>query len=323
MMQAFLAVLRWQLMEILVRVNMDIYKQLCDIVTEENVLMNELMSGHSTFKAGGPADFYVTPEKTAQVVELVRLCETTGIAYHIHGNGSNVLFSDSGYRGVIISIGRSMSSMQISDGVIHAEAGVTLAALAAYAAKNCLTGLEFASGIPGTLGGAVTMNAGAYGGEMKDVLVSVTVCDRAGNIKTLQKEELQLGYRTSIIQKEDYIVLGADMKLTAGDAEEIRATMNELNSRRREKQPLEYGSAGSTFKRPEGHFAGQLIEESGLKGYRVGDAMVSEKHAGFVVNVENATAEDILSVIRHVQKEVKLRFNIELETEVKLIGFEK
>ena len=302
---------------------MDIYKQLCNIVTEDNVLTDELMSGHSTFKVGGPADYYVTPQTYVQAAELVRLCETEGIAYHIHGNGSNVLYADAGYPGVIISIGKSLSEIKKDNNVLHAGAGVTLAMLAAYAADNSLSGLEFASGIPGTLGGAVTMNAGAYGGEMKDVLVSVTVCDREGNIKTLGNDELELGYRTSIIQKKDYIVLEAAMKLDKGDSQLIKGRMKELNARRREKQPLEYGSAGSTFKRPEGYFAGQLIEESGLKGYRVGDAMVSTKHAGFVVNVGSATAEDVLSVIRHVQEEVRLRYNIELETEVKLIGFEK
>lgn len=302
---------------------MDIYKQLCDIVTEDNVLTDELMSRHTTFRVGGPADYYVMPESINQITELVRICESGNIAYHIHGNGSNVIFSDSGYHGVVISIGQSMSGLGLKeDGVvIHADAGVTLAKLAAFAAENSLAGLEFASGIPGTLGGAVTMNAGAYGGEMKDVLVSVTVCDRNGTVKTLSNEELGLGYRTSIIQKSAYIVLAADIKLNHGDKEAIKAAMKELNGKRREKQPLEYGSAGSTFKRPEGHYAGQLIEESGLKGYRSGDAMVSQKHAGFVVNVGNATAADVISVIRHVQEEVRLRYNVELETEVKMIGF--
>lgn len=302
---------------------MDIYKQLCDIVTEDNVLTDELMSRHTTFRVGGPADYYVMPESINQITELVRICESGNIAYHIHGNGSNVIFSDSGYHGVVISIGQSMSGLGLKeDGVvIHADAGVTLAKLAAFAAENSLAGLEFASGIPGTLGGAVTMNAGAYGGEMKDVLVSVTVCDRNGTVKTLSNEELGLGYRTSIIQKSAYIVLAADIKLNHGDKEAIKAAMKELNGKRREKQPLEYGSAGSTFKRPEGYYAGQLIEESGLKGYRSGDAMVSQKHAGFVVNVGNATAADVISVIRHVQEEVRSRYNVELETEVKMIGF--
>ena len=302
---------------------MDIYTQLCDIVTEDNVLTDELMSRHTTFRVGGPADYYVMPESINQITELVRICESGNIAYHIHGNGSNVIFSDSGYHGVVISIGQSMSGLGLKeDGVvIHADAGVTLAKLAAFAAENSLAGLEFASGIPGTLGGAVTMNAGAYGGEMKDVLVSVTVCDRNGTVKTLSNEELGLGYRTSIIQKSAYIVLAADIKLNHGDKEAIKAAMKELNGKRREKQPLEYGSAGSTFKRPEGHYAGQLIEESGLKGYRSGDAMVSQKHAGFVVNVGNATAADVISVIRHVQEEVRSRYNVELETEVKMIGF--
>lgn len=302
---------------------MDIYKQLCDIVTEDNVLTDELMSRHTTFRVGGPADYYVMPASINQITELVRICESGNIAYHIHGNGSNVIFSDSGYHGVVISIGQSMSGLGLKeDGVvIHADAGVTLARLAAFAAENSLAGLEFASGIPGTLGGAVTMNAGAYGGEMKDVLVSVTVCDRNGTVKTLSNEELELGYRTSVIQKSAYIVLAADIKLNHGDKEAIKAAMKELNGKRREKQPLEYGSAGSTFKRPEGHYAGQLIEESGLKGYRSGDAMVSQKHAGFVVNVGNATAADVISVIRHVQEEVRARYNVELETEVKMIGF--
>lgn len=298
---------------------MDIYKELCNIVNEEDVLKDEPMNIHTTFRTGGSADYYVKPESDSQVMELIKFCEDNSIRYHIHGNGSNVLFPDEGYRGVVICIGKNMSDMRLEGTSIVAGAGVSLASLAAFAADNSLAGLEFASGIPGTLGGAVTMNAGAYGGEMKDVLVSVRVCDIAGNMMVLDKGELELGYRTSIIQKKDYIVLEAVMNLTPGDSENIRDKMRDYNNRRREKQPLEYGSAGSTFKRPEGHFAGQIIEESGLKGYRVGDAMVSDKHAGFVVNVGHASTEDVMAVIRHVQEEVKRRYDIMLETEVKII----
>ncbi len=300
---------------------MDIYRSLCDIAKEENVAVNEPMSRHTSFRTGGPADYFVTPDNAKALVGLLRFCDEEKISYHIHGNGSNVLFSDEGYRGAIISIGKNMSDIDIEGDEITAGSGISLSALSSAAAGKGLAGLEFASGIPGTLGGAVTMNAGAYGGEMKDVLVSVDVCSRDGHITTLSKEELELGYRTSIIQKKDYIVLSAKIKLNKGNEEDIRALMRELNNRRRDKQPLEYGSAGSTFKRPEGHFAGKLIEECGLKGYRVGDAMVSEKHAGFVVNVGEASSEDVLKVIRHVQDEVKKVHNISLETEVKLIGF--
>lgn len=299
---------------------MDIYKELSNIVNEDNVLVNEPMSEHTTFRTGGKADYYVTPSAPGQVVELLRLCEDNNIRYHIHGNGSNVLFADEGYRGVVIGIGKRMSDISCEGNVIAAQAGTTLSALAAAAADRSLAGLEFASGIPGTFGGAVTMNAGAYGGEMKDVLVSATVCDRKGNISELSNEELELGYRTSIIQKKNYIVLEATLKLMPGNEEDIRAKMKDYNGRRREKQPLEYGSAGSTFKRPEGHFAGQLIEQCGLKGYRVGDAAVSEKHAGFVINIGNATSNDVMAVIRHVQETVRAECGVELETEVKIIG---
>ncbi|MBE5937874.1 MAG: UDP-N-acetylmuramate dehydrogenase [Lachnospiraceae bacterium] len=298
---------------------MDIYKELCRIVKQDNVLTDELMCNHTTFRIGGKADYYVSPDSENEVASLIRFCETNKIRYHIHGNGSNVLFNDNGYRGVIICIGSNLSEIAQNDNIIKAQSGVLLAGLSVYAASKGLSGLEFASGIPGTLGGAVTMNAGAYGGEMKDVIESVTVCDREGNVRVLNKDELCLGYRTSIIQKNELTVLSATLKLTEGDSDRIKAGMKELNNKRREKQPLEYGSAGSTFKRPEGYFAGKLIEDSGLKGYRVGDAMVSEKHAGFVVNVGNATAEDVKTVMTHVQEEVKKRYDVWLEPEVRII----
>ena len=239
---------------------------------------------------------------------------------YIMGNGSNLLVSDQGYRGVVIQLFRQLNDIQCEGNVIRAQAGALLSAVANRALEEKLTGFEFAAGIPGTLGGACVMNAGAYGGEMKDVLKSVTVLTREGERITLQKNELELGYRTSIIAKKDYIVLEAEIELKAGDAEEIKAVMDDLKERRTTQQPLEYPSAGSPFKRPEGYFAGNLIQESGLQGFQVGGAQVSEKHCGFVINKDQATAADIAELIRQVQDRVEEKFGVRLETEVKRLG---
>lgn len=285
------------------------------------ILENEPMSAHTTFRIGGAARFYAVPESTEEIRESIRFATEKKLPYIMIGKGSNVLFSDEGYPGVVVEIGSGMEQMDFPEEcIVRAQAGVSLSALAGAAARHSLTGLEFASGIPGTLGGAVTMNAGAYGGEIRDHIVSATVLDESGEEKELTKEQLQLGYRSSIIQKERYIVLEAMFELKKAEEEEILAKMKELNAKRREKQPLEFASAGSTFKRPEGHFAGKLIEESGMKGYRSGDAQVSEKHCGFVINRGNATAADVQNVIREVQKRVYETSGIMLEPEVKIVG---
>lgn len=299
--------------------NENFLEALEQIVGKQNVLAQEPMSGHITFRVGGTADYYVTPEKEEQIANVILLCKKEGIPYYIIGNGSNLLVRDEGYRGVIIEIGRKYSEIKQNGERIVAKAGARLAQIATAAMKQGLTGAEFAHGIPGTLGGAVTMNAGAYGGEMKDILSKVKVLDGEGKILTLSGKELDLGYRHSIIPERNYIVLEAELLLSKGDISQIQSVMEELAGRRREKQPLEYPSAGSTFKRPPGHFAGKLIEDAGLKGYRCGGAMVSDKHSGFVINYDNATAQDILNVIQDVQETVREKYGISLETEVKIL----
>lgn len=240
--------------------------------------------------------------------------------YYILGNGSNLLVSDHGYRGVIIQIYKSMSEVSVKGELVTAQAGALLSAIAAKAAEESLTGFEFASGIPGTIGGAAVMNAGAYGGEMKDVLEQVTVLTKEGELLTLPREELEMGYRTSRVARNQYIVLEAVIRLTHGEQKQIRETMNELKEKRTTKQPLEYPSAGSTFKRPEGYFAGKLIEDAGLRGFQVGGAQVSEKHCGFVINKDNATAAEVRELIRQVSERVKANSGVTLEPEVKMLG---
>ena len=280
----------------------------------------ELLSNHTTFRIGGAAKYFAVPKNEEEIMEAVDFAIVKDLPYYILGKGSNVLFADEGYPGVIIEIGAGMEKVErTGDTGIRAQAGVSLSALAAFAAREGLSGLEFAGGIPGTLGGAVTMNAGAYGGEMKDVIVSAKVMDEEGAVQELSCEELQLGYRTSIVQKKQFVVLEAEFLLKPETTEEIQNTMKELNAKRRKKQPLEYPSAGSTFKRPEGYFAGKLIEDAGLRGYRVGDAQVSEKHCGFVVNRGKATCAEVLQLIGDVQKTVKEQFGVQLEPEVRII----
>lgn len=281
---------------------------------------NEPLSTHTTFRIGGPARYYAVPENTEQIIESIKFAKDKGLPYITIGRGSNILFADQGYNGVVIEIGKGMEDIEFLDECcIRAQAGIGLSTLAAKTAANSLTGLEFAGGIPGTLGGAVTMNAGAYGGEIKDCIVSAKVLDKSGNVIDLDREQLELGYRTSVIQKKGYIVLEAVFQLKRGDKEQILAYMKELNARRRDKQPLEFASAGSTFKRPEGYFAGKLIEDAGLRGYRNGDAQVSEKHCGFVINRKNATAAEVIQLIEHVQKRVYETSGVRLEPEVRII----
>ena len=299
---------------------MNLYEELCSISGKENVLADEQMSGHTTFRIGGPADYFVTPSGTDEIAEIVRLCRDEDVPYYVIGNGSNLLVGDKGYRGVIIQIYKNMNRIDVQGREIPVQAGALLSRTAAAACEAGLTGMEFASGIPGTLGGAVRMNAGAYGGEMKQILKNATVLIPAGEIRTLAADEMKLGYRTSIVSKMDYIVLEAVLVLTPGSREEIRARMEELKEKRVEKQPLEYGSAGSTFKRPEGYFAGKLIEDAGLRGFCVGNAQVSEKHCGFVINRGGATAREVLELMDEVVRRVEENSGVRLEPEVKKIG---
>ena len=296
------------------------YEALVKVLDEDQIKPEEPMKNHVTFRVGGPADFFVTPKNYEELSWVLKCCAKYEMPCYIMGNGSNLLVSDQGYRGVVIQLFRQLNDIQCEGNVIRAQAGALLSAVANRALEEKLTGFEFAAGIPGTLGGACVLNAGAYGGEMKDVLKSVAVLTREGERITLQKNELELGYRTSIIAKKNYIVLEAEIELEVGDAEEIKAVMDDLKERRTTKQPLEYPSAGSTFKRPEGYFAGKLIQESGLQGFQVGGAQVSEKHCGFVINKDQATAADIAELIRQVQDRVEEKFGVRLETEVKRLG---
>ena len=294
-----------------------------DIAGEDHVLEMEPMKKHTTFRIGGPADLFVIPDSEKKLTEVVDYCRRSGVEFYIVGNGSNLLVSDDGYRGVIIQIGRNLSEVTVVGEQIFAQAGALLSTISHRALDASLTGMESLSGIPGTLGGALTMNAGAYGAEMKDITSQVTVLTQEGRIITLTAKDLKFGYRTSIIQKENMIVLSAVLKLRQGDREEILQTMQELRSRRQEKQPLDLPSAGSTFKRPEGHFAGALIDEAGLRGYRVGAAQISEKHCGFVVNKGDATAAQVRELISHVKQIVYDDSGVLLEPEVKMLGFDE
>lgn len=291
------------------------------VLPNEQIRLKERMEDHTSLHIGGEADYFVTPGTVEEVCNIVRLCKAEDMPYFILGNGSNLLVSDTGFRGLILKLADNFEAISLKeDCLLTAQAGVLLARLANEAAAHSLTGLEFASGIPGTLGGAVTMNAGAYDGEMKQCLMSVRVMDREGNIHELVKDELELGYRTSIIQRKGYILLEADLLLAPGEEAAIRGKMKELNARRRDKQPLDQFSAGSTFKRPPGYFAGKLISDAGLKGYQVGGAAVSEKHSGFVINKDHATAKDFITVMEDVVRIVEEKFGVRLEPEVRLLG---
>ena len=302
--------------------NQNFYDKLNNVIAKDSILIDELMSRHTTFRVGGPADFFVTPKAKEEVRDVIRICKEAGMPYYIIGNASNLLVSDAGYRGVIVQIYKEMNEVKVEGDLVKAQAGALLSGIAAKALGAELSGFEFASGIPGTIGGACVMNAGAYGGEMKDVLESVTVLTGEGKIIELSRNELELGYRTSVIAKKGYIVLGAVLKLERGDGEKIKTYMDELKEKRVTKQPLEYPSAGSTFKRPEGYFAGKLIEDAGLRGFQVGGAQVSEKHCGFVINRNHATAADIMELMRQVQIRVKENSGVDLEPEVKRLGDE-
>ena len=285
------------------------------------VIKDAPMKKYTSFKCGGNATVLVIPNSVDCLKQIIDFCSSKSIKPLIIGNGSNLLVTDNGINGVVIKIGSDMSKIELLDETtIRCEAGASLKSLCMFALENSLSGLEFAYGIPGTLGGAVYMNAGAYGGEMKDVLVSTTHIDLDGNIGELFQEDLNLRYRGSAYTDNNYTIVSAVMKLKKADKKDIKEAMDDKLQKRKEKQPLEYGSAGSTFKRPTGYFAGALIEQSGLKGYTVGGAQVSEKHAGFVINKNNATATDVINLIRDVQKIVFEKHGVMLETEVKIIG---
>lgn len=292
-------------------------EQLVDISGEQNVIQNEPMKRHTTFRIGGPCDIFIKPRSIEEIRQIIEVVKENKVPYYVVGNGSNLLVSDDGYRGVIINLFNNFSDITVEGNTITASAGALLGKIGYTALKNSLTGFEFATGIPGTLGGAVVMNAGAYGGEMKDVLSEVTVLTKEGELLTLKADELELGYRTSIIAKKDYIVLEGKIQLKPGEPDKIKAVIDDLAFRRRDKQPLEYPSAGSTFKRPKDNFAGKLIMDAGLRGYTSGGAMVSDKHCGFVINKGDATCEDVIKLTDHVKEEVKNQFGIELELEVK------
>ena len=289
------------------------------ILEKEQYKIAEPMSSHITFRVGGNADCYIKPS-IYQLPEVLKLCKQYQQPFMVIGNGSNLLVGDKGIRGVVIELGKPASAVRIEENKVIAEAGAMLSAVARQAAREGLSGMEFASGIPGTIGGAVVMNAGAYGGEMKDIITSVTVLTQEGEQKKLSLEELELGYRHSCIPEKEYIVLNAELQLFFEEKEKIEARMEELKQQRVSKQPLEYPSAGSTFKRPEGYFAGKLIQDAGLRGFQVGGAQVSEKHCGFVINKDHATAADIDCLIKEVQQKVEQQFGVKLETEVKYVG---
>lgn len=299
--------------------NNELLNELQKIIEASDIREMEPMKQHTTFKVGGPADVLVTPN-FAQLPEIVAFCRKHEVPYYILGNGSNLLVGDKGIRGVVIAITNRMAEIVCEDEYIIAQAGATLGQIAAKAADASLAGMEFAAGIPGTVGGAVVMNAGAYGGEMKDIIESVVVLDTEGRQRTLMTDELDLAYRHSCILEKDYIVLQVTLHLAKGDKTEIRAKMAELREQRLSKQPLEYPSAGSTFKRPEGYFAGKLIMDAGLRGYQVGGAQVAEKHCGFVINKENATASDIITLMKDISDKVEAQFGVKLEPEVKMLG---
>lgn len=286
----------------------------------KDVLFDEPMSRHTTFRIGGNADVFVNASSSEEIVSIISYCLEHHIPYMCMGNGSNMLVSDNGIRGVVISIGSNMSEVQVVDNMIYAEAGALMSKIASAALGAELSGFETLSGIPGTVGGGIYMNAGAYGGEIKSVLKNVTFISKNNDIVTMDTDQLELSYRRSIFETNGGIIVKCCLELKKGNKNEISAAMKEYSKRRSEKQPLSMPSAGSTFKRPEGHFAGKLIQDAGLMGFSIGGAQISTKHAGFIVNTGNATAADVLALIEHVRKTVFAQSGIMLEPEVRLIG---
>lgn len=297
-----------------------VYNKLIEAIPGDAVLLDEPMKNYTTIKTGGLADIIVMPQSATEIQSIIKICKENNVPYFIMGKGSNLLVSDKGLRCVVVKLGDKFAKITIDGNDVIAQAGVSLSELSERIMEKNLKGFEFAGGIPGTLGGATTMNAGAYGGEMRDIIKSAKVLNTEGEIINLSSEELEFGYRTSIIQIKNYIVLEVKMEFKEGNYEEIAKTTKDLMETRKAKQPLHLPSCGSVFKRPAGHFAGKLIEDSGLKGKKVGGAKISELHCGFIVNVDNATTSDVLNLIELIQKTVKSKFEIQLETEVKIIG---
>lgn len=285
-----------------------------------NLILNESMKKHTTFKIGGDADMFASVTSVNELVSLIRLAKENNVEYTVIGNGSNLLVGDRGIRGLVIEIGQGLAGYEVRGNIIYAEAGILLKKLASVAASESLSGLEEVSGVPGTLGGGIFMNAGAYGGELKDTVTKVTYVDCDGELHTIDASECEFGYRKSVFSSGGKFIVSAELELKKGDRDEIAGKMAEYTKRRREKQPISYPSAGSTFKRPEGYFAGTLIQDAGLKGYRCGGAEVSELHAGFVINCGNATAQDVIDVIEHTKETVLEKFGVELEPEVRFLG---
>lgn len=299
----------------------DILGNIREVIDSKQILFDEPMKRHTTFRVGGTADVLVKPTSISEVEAVIQWCNEQAVPYYIIGNGSNILVGDEGIRGVVIQIGNDFSEIEVGDDdTVWVQAGCMLSKVANVALEHSLTGMEFASGIPGTIGGAVMMNAGAYGGEMKDIIDCVTLLSPTGEILILPQDQMEFGYRESIVSKRNYIVLEVKLRLQKGDYKAISSKMKELNEARRQKQPLEYPSAGSTFKRPEGFFAGKLIMDAGLAGYRVGDAQISEKHCGFVINRGHATAKDIVTLMNDVINRVEEKYQVTLEPEVRKIG---
>ena len=297
-----------------------VYEYIRANVPEEDILTEEPMSRHTTFRIGGEAACFIRISSEEQLRKLIPYFENVGVEYFVLGKGSNLLVGDKGYPGVILQISDACQQIEAEENRLQVQAGAALSKVALFAMERGLEGLEFAAGIPGTVGGGVVMNAGAYGGEMKQVVESVRVLSSEGEILTLDNGTMEFGYRTSIIRNRNFTVLSVTFRLREGNREEIRARIGDFQKRRMEKQPLNYPSAGSTFKRPEGYFAGKLIMDAGLRGFQIGDARVSDKHCGFVVNVGKATARDVTDVIEEVQERVRERFGVSLEREVIYLG---
>ena len=296
------------------------YESIRAFLPESQIKINDPMKNHTSFRIGGPVDIMALPTNPKQVSNIIKVCKQDNIPFFVMGNGTNLLVKDEGIRGVVIKLAQNYNDAVVDKNIMKCKAGMSLSAAAKIALENSLSGLEFANGIPGTIGGAAVMNAGAYGGEMADVVQKVTVMDMNGNLLEMQKHELDYDYRRCILQKGDKILLEVEMKLVPGNYDDIKRKMEDFLARRKDKQPLKIPSAGSAFKRPPGNYAGALIEKAGLKGYRMGGAMVSDKHAGFIVNLDNATFQDVINLINYIQQQVKERFDVNLESEIKIIG---
>ncbi|HHY04421.1 MAG TPA: UDP-N-acetylmuramate dehydrogenase [Thermoanaerobacterales bacterium] len=297
-----------------------IYDKLKDFISEDRIKINEPMKNHTSFQIGGACDILVLPRSQSEIKKIIDLCRENQTPFFVMGNGTNLLIKDSGIRGVVIKLAQNFNDIKVDGNIITCKAGVAMSAISRAALENSLSGLEFANGIPGSVGGACVMNAGAYGGEMADVVKKVKVMDFEGNVYEMSKDQIGYSYRKSSLQKGDKILLEVEMELKPGNYDEIKSKMEKCMSLRRQKQPLNMPSAGSAFKRPKDNYAGLLIEKAGLKGYSIGGAMVSDLHAGFIVNTGNATCADVEALLNHVKKVVKEKFNIELEPEIKIRG---